>query len=582
MIPSEPQKGADITDVGDKSLAPFGLRGSIRQYGLILVTYILATAFTNADFMGDTIDYVTSIVWIREGRYYYFWEFAHVLWRPFGWLVALLFTPLTRLIMGDDQYANVTLQLLIVSWLFGLLMVLLCYGLVKRITGREWIANIVTIAMILSQGFLVYAQSGTPYVPGLALLFLGVYILLMHGDEPKRPVLTALFAGAALAVSLGFWVTYMLAIPAALISPLFVLGFNRKRLRLILLTAVICAGVTAVAYGLVMAHVGIYTLSGVRSWMSISAEAAFIPRGGIPRTVFGFARSFISMGNEGTIFKRFLTHDPFNPVSFSELLRLSLWKLALFYVFFTAITVNLLRFRAGRKILGLLIISMIPVIALAFLVEGGAVDRYLPMFPFIFLALAYSLSSSRSLSALNIAALVFFAAATITNVSVLAKPVLDKEQEKAAARVRDLQPRLKPETILLTVNVRDELVNFSRSFPLHPFNLDHEHRLRVLSIISPGREDVPRWRNVLASSILTAWAYGGEAWMSKRALSSRPRPEWGWVQSDDPRISWTDIYDFVSQLEMSESVGGEDGFMLISPSPQNRKFLSEWGQVEIL
>ena len=552
----------------------------VRQYALVVATYLLATAVTDADFMGDTIDYVTSILAIREGRNYFFWEFAHVLWRPFGWLFSLLVTPLTHLIMGDNEYANVTFQLLIVSWLLGLLMVFLCYSLVNRLTGRAWIANVVTIAMIFSLGFLVHAQSGTAYVPGLSLLFLGVFLLLRYGDEPRRPMLTAVLAGAALAISVCFWVTYVLAIPAALVSPLVVFGWNKQRLRLVLLTGVACAVVTGLAYGLVLAHLGIYTISGFRQWMAVSAEAAFIPRGGIPRTVFSLARSFISMGNDGMIFKRFLSQDPFNPVSLSELLRLSLWKLGLFYVFFTAMTINLLRFRTGRRVFGLLVIGMIPVMVLALLLEGGAVDRYLPIFPFIFLALAFSLSHNKSLRGLNIAALIFFVAATITNLSVLAKPVLNKQQEMSAARIRDLRPRLKPNSVILTANLRDELVNFNRSFPLHPINLDQEHPFRVGSVIAPGAENMSRWRKDFAVSVLAAWQNNGDVWISRRVLSPRPQPDWGWVESDDPRVSWTDVYNFFSQLELGQTLGGEDGFMLLSPSPYNEKILRDWTQRE--
>ena len=560
-------------------MTPFDLwKDRLRRYGLVLATYLLVTWFTDADFMGDTIDYVASIVLMRQGENRYFWEFAHILWRPFGWVFALLVTPLTRLIVGHNEYANVTLQLLIVSWFAGLLMVFLSYRLVKFLTTQEWVANVVTIAMIFSQGFLVHAQSGTAYVPGLSLLSLGVYILVRHGDEPARPVLTALLAGAALAGSICFWVTYVLAVPAALLSPLFVLGFNKKRFRLVLVTGAMCLGLTGLAYAFALAQLEIYTFGGFRTWMAASADAAYIPRGGLLRMVFSFARAFISMGNDGMMFKRYLSQDPFNPVSLSELLRLSVWKIVLFYISFAAMTINLLRVKVGRQVLGLLIIGMIPTMVLALLLEGGAVDRYLPIYPFVFLSLAYSLGNSKSLRGLNIVALVFFIAAAITNISVLATPVLDRQQEVAAARVRDLQPRLKPESLLLTANLRDDLVNFNRSFPLHPINLDREHRLRVGSIIAPGAENVSRWRKEFASAALSAWDAGGEVWLSRRVLSPTPHSEWGWVESDDPRVSWTDIYTFFSQFEMGQSLGGEDGFVLLLPSPQNEKILRDWTQ----
>lgn len=560
-------------------MTPFDLwKDRLRRYGLVLTTYVLVTWFTNADFMGDTVDYVGSIVKMRQGEYHYFWEFAHILWRPFGWLFALFVTPLTRLIVGDNEFTNVTHQLLIVSWLAGVLMVLLSYRLIKFLTTQQWVANVVTIAMIFSQGFLVHAQSGAPYVPGLSLLSLGVYILIRHGDDPARPVLTALLAGAALAGSICFWVTYVLAVPAALISPLFVLGFNKKRLRLVLVTGVVCAGLTGLAYAFALAQLGIYTFGGFRSWMAASAEAAYIPRGGLLRMGFSFARAFISMGNDGMIFKRYLSQDPFNPVSLSELLRLSVWKLILFYVSLAAMTINLLRVKVGRQVLGLLIVGMVPTMVLALFLEGGAVDRYLPIYPFLFLSLAYSLSNNRSLRGLNITALAFFIAAAIINISVLATPVLDRQQEVAAARVRDLQPRLKPESLLLTANLRDDLVNFNRSFPLHPINLSPEHRLKVGSIVVPGGENVSRWRKEFASAALSAWNAGGEVWLSRRVLSPSPHSEWGWVESDDPRVSWTDIYTFFSHFEMGQSMGGEDGFVLLLPSPQNEKILRDWTQ----
>jgi hypothetical protein len=210
---------------------------------------------------------------------------------------------------------------------------------------------------------------------------------------------------------------------------------------------------------------------------------------------------------------------------------------------------------------------------LALFLEGGAVDRYLPLYPFIFLALAYSLSSSRAMRIVNFIALGFFAAATSINISVLATPVINGQQETAAARIRELQPLLKPESLVVAVNLRDELVNFNRSYPLNPINLDRDHPLRVVSVIVPGSAKGWWWRQGFASGVLKAWKGDGDVWMSKRVLSPRPQSEWGWVESDDPRVSWTDVYKFFSRLEMGHSLAGEDGFVLLMPSPQNEELL---------
>jgi hypothetical protein len=322
-------------------------------------------------------------------------------------------------------------------------------------------------------------------------------------------------------------------------------------------------------------HLGIYTLSGVRAWMAASADAAFIPRGGIARTVFSFARSFITMGNDGTLFKRFLSKDPYNPVSIPELLRLSLWKLAFFYLMIAALAISLTRSKQGRRALGLLIVASLPVMVLALLLEGGAVDRYMPIFPFFFLALGIALSGEKR-KILNVVMIAFFVAAAITNLTVLSVWTLRKQQEASAARIRDLQPQLKPQSLLLTANLRDELVNFNRSFPLHPVNLDREHPLRVGSVIAPGAENVSHWQRDFSAGVLKAWEKGGDVWISRRVLSPQPHGDWGWVESDDPRVSWKDVYSFFSQLEIAQSAGGEDGFVLIAPTPGNTQLFRDW------
>ena len=141
------------------------------------------------------------------------------------------------------------------------------------------------------------------------------------------------------------------------------------------------------------------------------------------------------------------------------------------------------------------------------------------------------------------------------------------------ARIQELQPLLKPKSVVVAVNLRDELVNFTRSFPLNPINLDTDHPLRVGSVIVPGSAQVSLWRQGFASRALNTWKGNGDVWVSKRVLSRRPQSQWGWVESDDPRVSWSDVYEFFSRLEVGLSVGGEDGFVLLMPSRENEEFL---------
>ena len=79
---------------------------------------------------------------------------------------------------------------------------------------------------------------------------------------------------------------------------------------------------------------------------------------GVSRMLFGLARSWIDMSNDGVLDKRFLVHDSLNPVTLSKIIRLGLWKLAIFYVALLAIGSSLLRSRKGKAILLFLVLRL--------------------------------------------------------------------------------------------------------------------------------------------------------------------------------------------------------------------------------
>lgn len=80
--------------------------------------------------------------------------------------------------------------------------------------------------------------------------------------------------------------------------------------------------------------------------------------------------------------------DPYNPVPLGDLLRFSLWKLALFYAALAALVVQLARSPMGRRALALLAVCGAPVLGFAVFWQGGDIERYLPLYPMLFLALA--------------------------------------------------------------------------------------------------------------------------------------------------------------------------------------------------
>lgn len=549
-----------------------------RRYGLMPAIYLLATLFTNAYFMADTTDYVDSIVSFVAGRNYDFWEFGHLFWRPLGWLLYALCKPLTSLIASGDVRFNVILVLVALNWLAGLLSVCALSGIIRRLCGgRIWITGPVTVTFIFSHAFLNFTQTGSPYIPGLSLLLLGLYILTRYGDRDEKSWTTGLLAGIALAGAVCLWLPYVLAMPAAIAAPLFLFGFDRMRLRVVAVTGVAFAVFVTAAYAVVViGALGIHTLAGLKAWMSAASHDTDIK--GVTRMVFGFGRSFIYLGNDGMLVKRYLVGDPFNRVTILDLFRLSLWKVALFYVFLASVTINLLFSAQGRRVLGLSILNAAPVIVFAISFDGGAVERYLPLYPAIFVAMTLCLCGARSIAFLRYVTYAFMAALILTDAAALAKPVLDRRQEATAARISEVAGRLKPESRLITTTWQDELINFSRSYPFHPLN--RAGNLRIGALVTPGTTLAAEWREGFAAEAVATWRRGGEVWVSRRVLNPRPRPEWNWTEGDEKRVSWPDFHAFFSKMDMGESTGGDDGFVLIPPTSTNQEYLKGIGRTE--
>jgi hypothetical protein len=543
----------------------------LRQYGLIAVVYIFATWFTKPWLMGDTTDYVDSIFAHQHGRYLQFWEFGHLFWRPLGWLAYRLFNPLTILIFDGDERTKITFTLISVNWITGLIALLFFRFLLSRVCDRPWIINVGAFSLIFSAAFLNYGQTGSAYVPGLALSLAGTAVLVRdfeRGHNLLRPVV----AGALLAFAVCLWFPFVLLVPAALALPLFLHELNRRRLQAVLLAAVTSGVAALVAYAVVVRMIGISNVDALIAWVT-SASHGMNQMRGVPRMVFGFANSIIDLSGEGAVFKRFMKHDPFNPVSASELFRFSLWKLVTTYFVLGCVLLNLLRTPYGRRIVGLLVVDIVPTVIFAlFIFEAGDTSRYIATLPLLFLAMSAALCSERAIKWTKYVIILFLAIMIVTNVRAMSASKLNRREERVEARVKDLLPLLKPESRVVTSHLQDEINNFTRDFLFNPINRNGD--LRYHAAVAVNSTQVDHWRSDFSTMTRDVWSDSGDVWISKRLLTPQPRVEWNWVEGDDPRISWTDLYKFFSQFQVAQAVGGDDGFVLLVPSDKNKEILN--------
>lgn len=548
----------------------------------LLLGYLIIWAMTGAHFMADTTVYAQAILEYHHGTDSHahlltsnsFWDFGHLLWRPLGWICFVLLRPVTQILAHENERAQVTSTLIGIDFVTALACVYFFFTLARRVVESDWPAAVATFAFFSTDAFLNYAHSGSAYVAGLGCLLAGMRFSLV---EPKTSSLIFdLLAGLMFALSVLFWFPYMFVLPGALATPLVIHGHDRFRWTRVGRTITVCAIVGLGAYVLTVLASGIGNVSALKEWI-LSSGHGQIQAGGVrslARLALSVPRSFINMARDGMWLKRYLLHDPYAPTSIPDLLRLSLWKLVLFYISTGIVCLELLRSKPGRKVLLLLGSTVLPMFVFAvFIFEAGSIERYLPLYPFVFLALCYVLG----LEQMNVFLKCFLVLALMivagVNIESMRRSTLQEMAGQGTTRLHDLVPLLTPNSVVAAVNEQDSLAEFRQNFPLDEINL--QARWRTYDMLEINAARLATWRQDFATLVVDTWKHGGAVWLPERVFATRPKPEWNWVEGDDKRIKWTDLPDFFSQFDTGPVVGGEDGFVLLQQDSKNEDALDQ-------
>jgi hypothetical protein len=383
----------------------------------------------------------------------------------------------------------------------------------------------------------------------------------------------AVGAGIALALSVLIWFPFVLSAPAVVLlawmwggETLSLPRWN-DRLRFALVTGgtafVLICGVYAIAAGVA----GVHSVSEFLAWMKQSSHGMQQNRGAL-RIVTGLPRGFIDMGNDGMILKRYLLHDPYAPVSLADVLRLSIWKLPLIYAAFAALGWKMYRSRERWTILLPVMVAAVPVLLFAmFVFESSSPERYLPMTTLLVPAVALAMRDFKSGGKLDRLASILLAVFAVAMIAVNVANYAGGQTAHAssASRMTLLQQNMKPNSRVVLISPLDEIPKFYTKYPFD--RLSRSTQLPIYSLTVPGMPF-----DAVAGFAKTAratWEAGGEVWVTKRVWADRPRPEWEWVEGDNPTMHWTPIHNFFKTLEISRQIGGEDGFVLIPETPHN-------------
>lgn len=545
--------------------------------------YAAVMALTRPVSFGDTIFYVRDILaaghQLRAETLRPLLDFGHLLWRPLGWSLTEFVRVVAPWASQGDQRILVTRILIAVSLFAGGAAILTLYLTCRRLAFRP-VVSFLTCAVFACSSAVIYGSTtGLSYMLALALL-IGAVGVVIAGEPVDRPTLRYLLqAGALMALSVATWFPFILVIPAMALAAAVRWGdaedLTLRRLapmRAMYFVAAAAAG-GAVIYGAAAIVLGIHSMAGITAWIQRSAHG-WRQSANLLRLGMGLPRCCLPLTEDaGVPWKRFFFNDPFARVRLRDVIDANLLWIIVFYFGLALLLYMISRGPKGRVFLAMLALAAAPVLLFAvFLFEPSGVERFMPVFPFYFIALGYQLDSAWPNPQKLSLALVYPVVLVVSSITANNVGAVDRYWSAAQTRLELLKQRVPAgSSVALLVN-SDPVFSFAADNPLRD-TLSGSFEFWV--VLRPANKEILCWRGLFASEVLAAWSKSSETWVSDRLLAAAPLPEWGWVEGDDRAISWHQVPEFFRQLQFDEQIGSSDGFRRVAQTQDNRILLDE-------
>lgn len=547
------------------------LRERLDAFALVAL-YLLLVAVTRTLDQGDTPGYAVDIVAALQGETGRLWEFGHLLWRPVGFAIVRLIIAVEGPAIAQSHATLLVASirvLTVIATAGGAAAVLLFRLWLGRLEVPRLAAAVATGGFLSAAGFINYAETGSAYVPALAMLLLGFYALA--ADDRGRPATTVAVASIGFAGAVLLWAPMILGIPSAALSMILLRGTDRSRVRAALLACVISGCLTIAVYLLIVRAANLHSAHDVRLWIA-SASHGIVGIGGVPRALVGFARSIVNMGQLGLVVKRHLIHDPYNPTTWLDIVRAGLPRLVLLYLVLGGICLVLARRTSGRRVLAFAACSAAPVIAFALYWQGGDVERYLAFYPALFAAAAYAMTLLPMRSVLTVGPAAI-ATMCVVNARAISRSKSTHECTLLADRLASIPRTPDHPTLVISPHGLDEIVLMKVRCPTSPVVTDSSAP-EVHGLVMSNSAFSYEWHSWLAARANDVWNAGGHVWLSRRAFAAVPAASWRWAEGDDPRITWREFPEYFRHVDVGPLFGGVDGFVELLPTERTRAFIA--------
>ena len=555
----------------------------LRGIAPVILVFLLIVLLTEPAYLSDTARYINEI---QNHRAHLigagqdpFWDFGHAAWRPLVNAVYGAAGGAVQDMRGGDARQALAWLMIAMNILATLAAALLLWSLLKR-HSNSLCAGIGSAAFLCTNAVLDYSRSGSSYIPALACLVLALWLFqLAHTRQSGggAAILPTALAGLSLGASVLFWFPFVLALPAAILYAIYAkASAPLSRVKLAAIAVVFCGFTIAAGYAAVIHERQIHTLAGLKEWVASSSNNVS-QTDKVKRAISGIPRSFLDLGDDTLLLKRYVFHDPYTPVGIGQVLfAAGTIKLLLFYVYVGAVVLVLWNQSGDRGILLLLAAGAVPVLIFALtLFEPGATERYLPAYPFFFLAAACALAAGGGAYRASHWCMAGFLIGVLCAGNFYAKA----DWRGAAAyrafleRKSALEAQAQPDSMVAVINFWDPLYRFPALRLLD--SQAQLHNLWVYDVIEVASARVFHWRQEFAVNAQARWSRGEQVWLSNRLLADKPRPEWKWVEGDTGRVEWSAVREFFRSLDVASGAGRGDGFVLVAHDQRNLERMRE-------
>jgi hypothetical protein len=389
----------------------------------VFLLFLACYRSTSPDSIGDTVRYVADAVGHAQGRETQFWEFGHLLWRPWAYVGYLFAGNCYAQLFGDTPAQAVARFLIQTNFICSVMALMLLLSILRKIVNAG-IAVAAVFAMNCSAAFIYYSHSGAPYIPALLFSTIAFWLLTLAAECPAKGRRYAFLAGVSFTLACGLWFPYalsglgMLAVlyrwPSRNSGEMSKVRIVRRHLIRVFLCSLAASALPLFLAG--AAAKGIGSFGQLWQWIRES-DNGWQQSGRLMRAVTGLPRSVWNLGTDTILLKRWLRSDPFNPVSIYRVWAFRLaGKLIAYYLGVGAAVWVVWKER--RSALFMLVAAGLPMLLFAVaLLEPSSSERFLPVFPFAFLVFAVALGEARRHRVASACAAVFLGGMIVSNLA---------------------------------------------------------------------------------------------------------------------------------------------------------------------